>query len=318
MNVTLSQIIEIIKSSDNIIITAHINPDGDALGSMLALRNGLKSLGKNVICMLDDDIPQKFAFMPDVNNIIKPASLTQADLLIVLDSSDIERIGQVADLVKAPILNIDHHISNIRFADYLYLDANAAATGEIIFQLLRLMQYDFAKDTALCLYTAIATDCGFFRYANTSALTMKIAAELIEKGVSPNLVSEQIEMRTLSNMNSLVKALDSLEFFVENKIAALSITESITAICDDTEGFIDFPRIIEGVEIAILFKVVQPDMCRISMRSKSVDVSTIAKVFNGGGHKRAAGCTIHLPLIEAKKTLIDTILRQVKGWSVNG
>ncbi len=317
MDITLSQAAEIIKSSDNIIITAHINPDGDAIGSLLALAIYIKDCGKNVTCILDDDIPEKFNFMPNISLIQKPSNIIKSDLLIVLDSSDIERIGKVAQMVQAPILNIDHHISNIKFADYLYLDADAAATGEIIFEILESQKCKFNKDIATCLYTAIATDCGFFRYANTSASTMRIAAKLIEAGVSPNMISEKIEKKSLENMRALIKALESLEFFLDNKVGVLSITEDILNICDNTEGFIDFPRVIDGVEIAILFKCVQDNLCRVSMRSKSVDVSSIAKIFNGGGHKRAAGCSILLPINEAKKLLIDTIAKQMKNGATD-
>lgn len=309
MKITLEQIAELLKKHNKFVVTAHVNPDGDALGSVLALSNYLISIGKNVTCLIDDDIPSNFNFLNNIKMITSPVeNKINADLLIVLDSSDLERIGRVRQLTSAPILNIDHHVSNNQFANYLYLDSNVAATGEIIFQLLKLMDAQITVAIAEYLYTAIATDSGFFKYSNTSESTMKIAAELIHYGVKPNLISEALEKKPLSSIRALPKVLETLELFANNTIACICITQNILELCDSTEGFIDFPRVIDGVELAIMIKYVDDVSCRVSMRSKTIDVSKIATSLGGGGHKKAAGCTIHQSLIDSKKTIVDAAI----------
>lgn len=308
MKLKLESVADLLKKYHHFVITAHVNPDGDAIGSVLALTHFLNGMGKKVTCLIDDDIPENFKIMPGYEQIIKPVqAITNVDLLIILDSSDLERIGRVKEVVAAPILNIDHHISNNEFADYLYLDHKKAATGEIIFELLASMHATFTKEIATCLYVAIATDCGFFRYANTTENTMKIGAELIGFGVKPNLISEALEKKPLASLKTLGSVLQSLEIFANGKIGCITITEQILNSCDSTEGFIDFARIVDGVDVAVMVKYVDVASCRISMRSKTVDVSTIAIQFNGGGHIRAAGCTLNYPLEESKKIILKAI-----------
>lgn len=293
MDFSLKQIAELLQNSKTIVLTAHIQPDGDCLGSMLALHQYLLSLGKNVRMMLDDDIPILYKFLPGYQNIVKPtARLISADLLIVLDASDIDRIGSVKEQVNAPILNIDHHLSNTKFADYWYIDTKSAATGEIIFQLLTMLHATITPEMATCLYTAIATDCGFFRYANTSVNTMRYAADLMQYGANPNLISEYMETKPLESILTLAKVLETLELYQQGKIATITILPDALSNLDSTEGFINYPRVIEGVEIAIMFKVMNDGMIRISFRSKTVDVSKLALSFGGGGHARAAGCAV--------------------------
>lgn len=315
--INLEELINLIMDNDKFIITTHINPDGDAIGSALALTHYLRNIGKGAICLIDDDIPNNFNFLLESTLIEKPGpNKLDVDLMIVLDSSDLERIGKVANVSDASILNIDHHISNNEFADYLYLDTIAAATGEILFKLLKYANADFNEIIAYSLYTAIATDCGFFKYSNTSADTMKYAASLIELGVKPNIVSEAMEKKSLNSIKSLSSVLNTLELFSDNKIAILSITKEITETCESTEGFIDFPRTIEGVELAILIKYINDNCCRISMRSTQVDVSIIAKKFGGGGHKKAAGCTVYNSLLESKKLIINMAIKVMGGEHV--
>lgn len=310
MKITLKQVAELLNKHTKFVLTAHVNPDGDSLGSILALGSYLTKIGKDVICLIDDELPSNFKFLSDIKMVEFPSmAKIDADLLIVLDCSDLERIGRVNGLVEAPILNIDHHISNNEFADYLYLDSNVSATGEIIFDLLNLMHADFDLAIATSLYTAIATDCGFFKYSNTSSKTMKIAAELLDCGVKPHVISEQLEKKSLENIRILPKVLETLELFANNTIACICISKDILTICDNTEGFIDFPRVIDGVDLAIMVKYIDDSSCRISMRSKAVDVSKIATYFGGGGHKKAAGCTLNQTLDESKKTIVDSAMK---------
>lgn len=304
MNVSLQQACQHIFTARSVIITGHVHPDGDCLGSMLGLYRMLKQRQIDARVILDDDIPALYAFLPDVKSVEKPAEPIEADLLVVLDASDIERIGKTRDMVTAPILNIDHHISNTKFADYLLLDTKAAATGSILYEMLSHMNFELDEMTATCLYTAIATDCGFFRYANTTSDTMRYAAELLNHGVRPEYVSEALETKPAKSINTLIRVLETLEFSCNGKVASVTIPLDILEDGENTDSFINYPRSIEGVEVAVMFKQAESDLTRVSLRSKELDVSSIALSFGGGGHQRAAGCSIQSPLAEAKaKTL---------------
>lgn len=312
MDFSLKQIATLLESSNTIVLTAHMQPDGDCLGSMLALYQYLSSAGKNVRMILDDDIPVLYTFLPGHEMIEKPAAtLIAADLLIILDASDVERIGKVKTYVNAPILNIDHHVSNTKFADYWYIDTQSAATGEIIFELLTECQATISTEMATCLYTAIATDCGFFSYANTSVKTMHYAAALMEYGVRPNVISEHLETKPLGSIRTLGKVLETLKLHHHGKIATITILPDMLDNLDSTEGFINYPRVIEGVEIAMMFKAMTDGTVRISFRSKTTDVSKLALGFGGGGHARAAGCAITGTIDHVMKEVLHAAMKQL-------
>ncbi len=323
MEVSIKHSAKLLSQANHIILTAHIHPDGDALGSLLALYAYLSAQGKSVKMLLDDEVPRAFKFLTNWDKIeIPPSAMTEADLLVILDSSDLERIGKVKDVVKAPILNLDHHISNLKFADYWHIDSHAAATGELIFLLLKEVGAAITSDMAAALFTAIATDCGFFRYANTSVQTLKFASELVALGAKPHIISENLDTKPRAVIEVLPKVLETLEVIdcgSNGQIALLTLSQEILAnFKDDTEGFINYPRNIEGVEIAIMFKEADNQSVRVSLRSKSVDVSQLALAFGGGGHARAAGCTVTEPLDKAKHLIIDAAKQQlVKEAGVN-
>lgn len=313
MDFSLEQTATLLQQSNTIVLTAHMQPDGDCLGSMLALNHYLVSLGKNVKMILDDDIPALYKFLPGCQTIVKPTSrVMSADLLVVLDASDIERIGKVKEHVEAPILNIDHHVSNTKFADYWYINQRSAATGEIILQLIALLNGNVTPDIATCLYTAIATDCGFFRYANTTAETMRYAADLMEYGAKPNLISEELEAKPFESILTLAKVLETLELHHHGKIATIKVLPDTLSTLDSTEGFINYPRVIDGVEIAIMFKVMSDNTVRISFRSKRVDVSQLALSFGGGGHARAAGCAIMGRIDDVMKEVLHAAIEKLE------
>jgi phosphoesterase RecJ-like protein len=315
MNISLSQASRYMFGAENVVITGHVHPDGDCLGSMLALYRLCQQKRVKARLLLDDEIPSFYAFLPDLDAIERPIEPIEADLLIVLDASDIERIGKVREYVSAPVLNLDHHISNTGFADYLFLDPLAAATGSILYSLFRQEGIKPDELTATCLYTAIATDCGFFRYANTTSDTLRYAAELLDCGVQPALVAEALETKPASNIFTLIHVLETLEIVLEGKVACVTVSPDVLEIGESTDDFINYPRSIEGVEVAIMFKQTDASFTRISLRSRNVDVSAIALSFGGGGHKRAAGCSIASPLDEAKRQIfvaVASALEEVK------
>ena len=315
MKVELTVAAEKLKSANNIVVTAHINPDGDAIGSSLAIMQMLKSMGKQVRVLIDDALPPNFMILPKIEEIEHPVELTETeiitDLLVVLDTQT-DRIGKVLNVVKAPILNIDHHITNEgKNVDWLYLNANAAATCEIIFDLVGLLNVKLTENIAHCLYTGLATDTGFFNYANTRPSTLRAAASLIEAGVKPNVIAEEMERKSLADFTGLAETLKTVEFFFDGKVAGLFVNEAIAHLVDSTEGFIDLVRVIDGVEVAFLLTCKEKNLCRVSMRSRTVDISAIARSLGGGGHIRAAGCSIKAPFDEAKKIIVDAIGRAI-------
>ena len=223
-----------------------------------------------------------------------------------MDTS-LERIGKVRELTDAPILNIDHHVTNSGKGVELYVEPDAAATCEIIFKLAKELNAEITPDIAICLYTGIATDTGFFQFSNTRAETLKIAAELVDCGVKPNFVSEAMEKKSVSEIFGMKTALNSLKFFYGGKAAGMFIDLAEMQKIDSTESFIDLIRVIDGVDVAFMISEREEKVCRVSLRSKGVDVSKIANKLGGGGHIRAAGCTLYMTLDEAEKILVEAI-----------
>ncbi|MBQ5624794.1 MAG: bifunctional oligoribonuclease/PAP phosphatase NrnA [Phascolarctobacterium sp.] len=297
-------------AAQKIVLCCHVSPDGDTLGSALGLARLLEQKGKEVTVFVDDDINKSLSFIPGIDKVQKPEAgvIVEADLFVVVDASSFDRVGICNEVVKAPVLlNIDHHISNTEFADYLYLDAEAAAAGEIMCDLFEAMGWEYDEAIAVDFYTAITTDCGSFRYSNTTSKTMQRAAKLLDYGVKPNEISDMLDIRSRKTTELLAKVLPSLTFDYEGKVAHITITNDLYDKEAQTDSFVSYPRYIEGVEVAIMFKAVEPEVTRVSMRSSNVDVASVALSFGGGGHLRAAGCTIYAPVEEAKAQLLAAI-----------
>lgn len=307
---SLQETADILTTANKIILCSHVSPDGDTLGSALSLMKALQKLGKEVIVTVDDEISKVYKFLPGIENFTRfdNDERINADLLVVIDASSEDRAGNVTKCVQADImLNIDHHISNTGYADYLYLDTMAAATGEIIYELIGVLGTEIDIDMATCIYTALYTDCGSFKYSNTMPKTMRIAASLLELGVKPNDISDSMEIKPRSNIEMLTRVLETLKFDAAGKIAYISISNEMYNKDVDTDSFISYPRYIEGVEVAIMFKAVEKEITRVSMRSRNLDVSAIAIGFGGGGHLRAAGCTIMTTLENAQQQLLKAL-----------
>ncbi len=234
----------------------------------------------------------------------------EADLLVILDTSA-DRIGRVKDVVKAgEVINIDHHITNQEKKLPVYVDGEAAACAEIIFELIRAMGGDFSKNLpmAQCIYTGIATDTGFFRFSNTTAHTMHAAAELLAAGVEPNVISEALEVKPYDDIMSLAKAMEHIELLHDGRAAGVFLDYETMQELRHTDGIVDMIRVIEGIDIAVIMKEKIKDNARVSMRSTGLDVSVIAKQFGGGGHMRAAGCGFKdTPFETAKAKLLSAV-----------
>ena len=314
MKITMDAAAQMLRDAQTVVLTSHIRPDGDAIGSTLGLMHVLRAQGKEVRVLIDDEIPRIFSILPGVDQIECPIESQRytADLLVVCDV-ELGRTGASVSAVDAVrLLNIDHHVTNDEKAEHLCLNPKAAATCEIVYDLVRILGVMPMLDAAVCLYTGMATDTGFFRFSNTTAHAMRMGARLLEAGVIPNEVSETLEMKPLDVVMGQAKALETLEFCAEGRVAGIFLEKAFADKIESTEGFIDLIRVIEGVEIAVLIKEIEERHCRVSIRSKGINVSEIAVRFGGGGHIRAAGCTLNMTLAEAKAALLPALAEAVE------
>ncbi|MDI7247333.1 MAG: bifunctional oligoribonuclease/PAP phosphatase NrnA [Bacillota bacterium] len=299
------------------LIATHVLPDGDAIGSTLGLGFGLQKMGKRVIMSCPGGVPDSLAFLPGSNRIVAPDHISgEFDAVVVIDSSDLDRIEGIAGKIPpgTPVINIDHHVTNRMFGTYNYVDPGAAAAGEQVYRILVAMQVPVDRDMAMCLFTAVGTDSGFFRFSNTSPTTLRIAARLVEKGAEPFRVSEQVyETKTLGSLKLLGRVLDTLHVDESGKVAWLEVRrEWLSEFGVDegqTEGFVNYPRMVKGVEVALLFRESAEGKVRVGMRSRGdFDVSALAEAFNGGGHSRAAGCSMDaLSLEDARRAVLQKV-----------
>jgi len=304
----------LLLAAQKIIFCCHVGPDCDTLGSALGLLRFLEHEGKAATLLVDDVVNSSFSFLPGIEKIVRPEEGKEytADLFVVIDASSWDRIGICNQVVKAEcLLNIDHHISNTEFAEYLYLDTKAAAVGEIMVDLFEACQWKMDKAMAENFYTAISTDCGSFRYSNTTPKTMRQAARLLEAGVNPNEINENLGLNSVATMQLLSKTLQTLTFAYEGRVAYMKLPNELYNKDTSTETFVNHVRYIEGVDVGIFFKEVEPGITRCSMRTCKADAAAVAVKFNGGGHVRAAGCTVKAPLDEAIAKVLAVIGEQI-------
>lgn len=310
---------EIIAGYNTFVVTSHIMPDGDSIGSVLAFTLALQRVGKNAIAVVKDDVPRKYAFLAGADDIKRDFD-GKCDVIISLDCGDEERLGFENKLktYAGIVVNIDHHKSNSLFGDINIIENQASSVGEIIYHIIKDMT-SIDLDIAQCLYTSIITDTGSIRYSNSTPCCVRILAELIEKGVKPDFISRQVfERRSIESVNLIKLSLDTLELFDNNRIASISITKEIMeksgAKEEDTDGIINYAREIEGVEVAILFKERGEKLVKVGFRSNEwVDVGKIAEDFGGGGHLRASGCTLKMPLDEARSQVLNVVKKYLAG-----
>ncbi len=321
------EIIQIIKKHRSFIVTSHVNLEGDALGSQLALGHLIEKLGKKKVWYLDETpVPEMYRFLPKQEKVNTDLNTpVEAEVLITVDCPNQERIGKVARYVsdKTFVVTIDHHISNEEFGHLNWVDPKAAATGEMIYQLYKTAGIPIDETAAVNLYAAIATDTGQFSYSNTTERTHLAVAELIKRGVSPYDISEKIyESNSLGSRRLLAKVLETLEVVHEGRTGVVSVTREMLrqtgCTADDTDGFCNYARSIRGVEAGLLFRETEKaGEIKISLRSKGlVNVNEIAGQFNGGGHRAASGCVVKGTLEEVKRKVlaeVERTLARTKG-----
>lgn len=291
----MDHIIEAIHKYQSFAISSHRDPDGDSIGSCIALGLALKKLGKSVTYIMDE-IPKKFEFLDDVKSF-QVSTSEHFDIVVCLDCSNIEHLYNSQSLSDSVfIINIDHHISNINYGRLNYVDFAASATGEIIYELICKLPIPIDKDMAIALYTAIVTDTGNFKYSNVTYKTHAIVSELYKiTDVYWEINNLIFDQNSYERMKIIGKSLENLYLTHQDKISiiALSLEDLKEYNSVDLEGIINYARDIKGVEVAVFAKEVEPNLFRVSFRSNGdYDVSTLATMYGGGGHSKAAGCTI--------------------------
>jgi phosphoesterase RecJ-like protein len=298
-----------LKEKNNFFIATHINPEGDALGSSLALSIALNETGKNTMLFDRDGVPEFYRFLPRQEKIISTfADVRASDYnLLLLDCNTPQRAG-IESLTFRESAVIDHHETESDFGGIRWIEPKAAATGLMIFFLIRELGVRISREMAINLYTAIAIDTGTFRFGNTTGEVLRVAAELADAGAKPSYISANLyETWSEARFNLLRLALQTLE--IRNKVALTFVNREMYRITgagpEDTENFSSFPRIVKDIRISAFFREVDDQYWKVSLRSKGdTNVAEIAALFEGGGHKNAAGYFIKAPLEAAKQSLL--------------
>ncbi|SHJ58175.1 phosphoesterase RecJ domain-containing protein [Malonomonas rubra DSM 5091] len=313
----IQQIVDLIEANTSFLVVAHENPDGDAIGSTLGLANALREMGKDVVALNVDGVPQIMQFLPGFDQLVTTLPENkQFDVAFVLDSGDLVRAGvPVQECCKA-LVNIDHH-PHSEFGDICYVDTTASATAVLIDRVLQQCDYRMSLDVAKPLYLGILSDTGSFRYSSANPEAFSVAGRLVGMGIDPwEIASCLYESLAPERMKLLGLVLPTLEISDCGRYASVAMTEDILkqsgASEEHTDGFVNYPRAIRGVEVALFFRQIGADAYKISMRSRgTIDVGAMARELGGGGHHNAAGAKVNGSLEEARATvsrLLDRLI----------
>jgi phosphoesterase RecJ-like protein len=318
---TFEEIGRAFREHQRFAILSHVRPDGDALGSQLALALSLEQLGKDVRVWNEDGMLEKYSFLARAQLLTKPPSGPEdVDVAIALDTAIQNRLGTAFQAIRTAKIwiNIDHHPSNPGYGDLVYVDPTAPATGQILFELIKSERLPFDRAIAENLYVAISTDTGSFQYPNTTARTFEIAAELVRAGVDVGRINQQVfENYPRRRVELLRELLRTMRFEGGGRVASFSLSLKTAAqlgvLPEDNEGLIDHLRAIRGVIVAVFFEELTDGKVRVSMRSKSekTDVCAICQKFGGGGHTLAAGARVRGSLAEVEQRILEAICNVV-------
>lgn len=322
-----NEITKLLEKNNSFLITSHKNIDGDAIGSELALYFILKKLNKKPIILNQDRLPRIYNFLPDSDKVHcledNYINIKNIDVGIIVDCSNFERIEETYKIFKniKNIINIDHHNSNKKFGKLNYIDSSASSVGEIIYDLIKFINLDLLDEKiSTCLYTAIITDTGSFRYSNVSSKTFSVVSDLASQGIKPNLIADNIYNRnTYSGLKLLGKALLTLEVDKSNYVSWLTITRDMLnnteANDEEVEGIIDMARTLENTEVSILFRETKDNKIKVSFRSKGdFNVNKFAGKFNGGGHPNSSGCVCSGKIAEVKEKILSELFKKSKFY----
>ena len=317
---SIEELIGVLRKAPTVALFSHVSPDGDCVGSMLAIGLALEKMGKEIFFYNPDPMPSYLTFLPGSSRIRQDFPNPQPKTLLFVDCTDFQRVNLSLSEIspESTVLNVDHHISNQLFGHFNWVDAQASASAEIAFALINQLGVEIDIDMATNLYTAIVTDTGCFRYSSTTAQTHRLTAELLDIGLDLSRIHHNIfDEKPLAQIKLLQQALSGLEIRAEGQLGVMIL--SLEDFCKSgaeqemSEGLVNYAQSVVGVEVVVLLKEVGPQEIKVGLRSNLwLNVNEIAAKFGGGGHKRAAGCTLRLPMAEAKQSIIATIEEALK------
>ena len=313
------QVAERLQQGSTFLITAHRNPDGDALGSSIALARIAEKMGKRAAIVVRDGFSKPLHNIPGADRVIVSDTLPPdypngIDAVFTMECPEHERTG--FPVLPGPVVNIDHHLGNTMYGEINYLDLEAPSVGEMVMQVNDILGVPMDPEMATAIYISLATDTGFFRYSNTTLRAFEAAEKLVRAGADPGQISLWInESVTPGSVKLLGLCLSTMEIVSKGRIATIDLPQRFFgqagATPEDTEGIVNYGRLIDGVLVSAMLKEAEGG-CRVSLRAKpGVDVQAVAATFGGGGHKAASGCFIPQPMAEAKKTLVGLLERAI-------
>ncbi|GMR04456.1 MAG: bifunctional oligoribonuclease/PAP phosphatase NrnA [Thermodesulfobacteriota bacterium] len=327
MDKRFDSVVEKIKAGKRFMVVSHVNPEGDAIGSLLGLTLTLRNMGKEAIPYLEDPVPEIYKFLPGADDIVHDLKgKGPFDCIFAVDCGKLDRLGRGVASMGNPecLINIDHHTTNDRFGEINIIDAKASATGEMIYDFCKAAGVEITPEVAINLYVAIHTDTGSFRYSSTTPESLIKAGELLRLGADP----WEVAMRVYENyppqkFKLLSKVLATLDIIhpegagpesgIATLVVKLDMFKSTEADEDLSDGFVNYARGIAGVEVGALFRECCPGKYKVSLRSKKiVDVSKVANAFGGGGHAHAAGLTLKGSLEEIRAKVIGEIEKEIR------
>ncbi|HVU08285.1 MAG TPA: bifunctional oligoribonuclease/PAP phosphatase NrnA [Verrucomicrobiae bacterium] len=317
----IDRILEAVREHKTFCIVGHVRPDGDCIGSQLGLALALRNEGKRVVCWNEDAVPPKLKFLDPAGLFEKPKRGKKFDCVIATDCASFERLGKVRDCIgqRKMFINIDHHVSNTRYADINWVSGREPSCGELIFRLLKVARWPITKQIADCLFTAVSTDTGSFQYPTTRPGTFHTGAELVTRGADLAKICDEVyQSYPLSRARLLRHLYTKFKLADNDRIAYLWLKKKdftrTGADSDETEGLIDHIRDIEPVVVAIVFEEIELELTRISLRSKNVklNMSDVAAQFGGGGHSAAAGARIPGKPLSVQRKVIAAVKRALK------
>ncbi|OGR33471.1 MAG: phosphoesterase [Desulfuromonadales bacterium GWD2_61_12] len=310
----IATILDQIAGGKRFLVASHESPDGDALASTLALTLALRALGKEVVAYNRDGVPEIFSFLPGAATVVSQlADALRFDVGFILDAGELRRAGtQLPQLCQA-LVNIDHHPHSDIPGALNYVDIQASATGVLIHRLLVAGGLPLTRDVAFCIYTAILSDTGSFRYSNADAEAFRVAGEMVALGINPwDVASNLYESQPEKRLRLLALALPTLTVSASGLYASITVTSAMLqqtgATAEHTDGFVNYPRSIHGVEVGLFFRQVDATSFKVGFRSKgAIDVGTLSRELGGGGHHNAAGAMVEGTLDEVRRTVFARI-----------
>ena len=316
---TRAQVAQEIRRRQRFVIASHVRPDGDAIGSQLAMAYALRAMGKDVRIVNRDPAPPPLQAFPGVHAIELADRVDDpGDAVIVMESGDLSRTG-VSGFERGFVINIDHHLGNTMYGAVNWFDLSAAACGEMVYDVVRALGVPLTVEIATHVYVAVLTDTGGFHYSNITPRTFAICGACTEAGVNPSAIARAVyDSNRIGRLKLFRAVLNDMHFDPSERIATLAVTRQMAADAgatyEDTEGLVNLPLTVKEIEAVIFFKQERDDQYRVSFRSKgTIDVGAVAKEFGGGGHKNAAGCTVSGPVDALRRMLVEKVERAMSA-----